>query len=354
MNRWIHGLFALVALAVVVGLVVFWPRPQPLPTPAPPPAPSGTPSSPSPSPTTTPTATPTPCPTRAPAVRLSVLTFNIHGALGHGRLDLGRIARAISVSRADVVLLQEVDRYRLRTGVVPQARSLGRTLGLHVAYGANKLRAPARHGLPPAAIGNAILSRFPIREQANTHLPNRVGMELRGLLHVELDVHGRSVSVYNTHLQHTSGSMRREQAHAIRAVIDRDTDPLILGGDLNAESDSPAVGILERGGLSDTWGQVGHGDGLTVPAYVPHRRIDFLLHDDAVEPLAAAVLRSGLSDHREVWGEFEVPAASTCFGRMLWGNRPTIMICTFLIPPAPTCCAFPTAVKPGPKIRMRR
>ncbi|GCD92340.1 endonuclease/exonuclease/phosphatase family protein [Nocardioides sp. LS1] len=313
MNRWIHGLFALLALVTLGGLVAFWPAPARTPDPAPVPSSPVLPTSP-PTPHPTPPTTPEPgaCPTPGPAVRLSVLTFNIHGGLGHGRLDLGQIARAISVSRADVVLLQEVDRDRVRTGVVQQAESLGRTLGFHAAYGANKLRRPARPGLPPAAIGNAILSRYPITDVTNTHLPNRMGMELRGLLHARIDVRGRSVSVYNTHLQHTSGSMRREQAHAIREVIDRDAGPFILGGDLNAEPDSHAVAILERGGLADTWAEVGEGPGLTVPAFVPHRRIDFLLHDEAVRPLAAAVLRSGISDHREVWGAFEVPAAPPC------------------------------------------
>ena len=82
-------------------------------------------------------------------------------------------------------MLQEVDRFRLRSGIVDQAASLGRALGMDVAYGANKLRPPAGAGLPRAAIGNAILSRFALSNVSNTHLPNRPGMELRGLLHAQ-------------------------------------------------------------------------------------------------------------------------------------------------------------------------
>ena len=315
MNRWIHGALTLVALGIVVGLVIHWsdrrPTPQPSAGAPSPGAPSHSPGATPPQPTD-PGTTVQPCTQPGPAARLSVLTFNIHGALGHGRLDLGAIADAITASRADVVLLEEVDRYRARTGVVDQTAWLARRLGMHAAYGANKLRTPARAGLPPAAIGNAILSRFPVHDVTNTHLPNRPGMELRGLLHARLDVRGRSVSVYVTHLQHTSGSMRREQAHAIRRVIDADPLPKILGGDLNAEPGSATLRVLEGGGLHDTWAAVGRGAGLTVPAFVPHRRIDFVLHDDAVRPVAASVLRSGLSDHREVWADLEVPEVSPC------------------------------------------
>ena len=207
---------------------------------------------------TDPGTTVQPCTEPGPAARLSVLTFNIHGALGHGRLDLGAIADAITASRADVVLLEEVDRYRARTGVVDQTAWLARRLGMHSAYGANKLRAPARAGLPPAAIGNAILSRFPMqRRQPTRTCRTAPAWSCAACCTPASTSGGRSVSVYVTHLQHTSGSMRIEQAHAIRRVIDADPLPKILGGDLNAEPGSAALRVLEGGGLHDTWAAVG-------------------------------------------------------------------------------------------------
>jgi endonuclease/exonuclease/phosphatase family metal-dependent hydrolase len=312
MNRWMYGLLALVGVGIVIVLVVVWLRPTGTPSPSPEPGiPSPSPSLSLPS-VPTPTPTPTPCPTPGRSEQLSVLTFNIHGGLRHGRRHLDAIARTIRASRADVVLLQEVDRFRIRSGVVDQSAWLGRELGMDVAYGANKLRPPARTGLPRAAIGNAILSRFPLSGASNTHLPNRPGMELRGLLHAHLSVGGLRVSIYTTHLQHTSGSMRIEQAHAIRRVVDLDPLPKILGGDLNAEPDSVSVGVLERGGLADAWREVGEGAGLTVPASLPHRRIDYLLHGERIRPQEADTLWSGISDHRQLWARFQVSPAGTC------------------------------------------
>ena len=316
MSRWIHAVFGLTALAAVVGVVVFWPTPAALPptarpggrgtTPATPPA-----ATPRPSQPTAPGATVPTCPER-PVSPLNVLTFNIHGGLGHGRLDLRYLADEIAGWRPDVVLLQEVDRYRLRTGVVDQAAWLGRALDMHVAYGANKRRAPARAGLPRAAIGNAILSRTPIRGWRNVHLPNRPGLELRGLLRAEIEVDGQPLSVYVTHLQHTSAAVRIEQASAIRALLATDPLPKIVGGDLNAEQDSPAVRTLLRTGLQDTWRSVGEGPGLTVPNGSPHRRIDYVLHDPGIRPLAARALHSGLSDHRAVLASLDLSGLGSC------------------------------------------
>ena len=63
---------------------------------------------------------------------------------------------------------------------------------------------------------------FPLSDVAQTHLPNRPGMEVRGLLHAHSSIGGQLVSIYTTHLQHASGSMRIEQAHAIRQLVDLD------------------------------------------------------------------------------------------------------------------------------------
>jgi endonuclease/exonuclease/phosphatase family metal-dependent hydrolase len=326
MNRWITaGLAVLVAgivIAVVVGLVVLWPTSDRSPTPGAgstggTPAPSATPSSGRPSGTlptlpTGPGTTLSPCPDPGPPVRLAVLTFNMHSGFARGRLDLEGIARAVEASGADVVLLQEVDRFRRNSGAVDQAAVLAQRLGWHSAYGPNGLRPRARPGLPLGAIGNAILSRFPLDRVSNTHLPNRPGLEARGLLRAEVTVRGRRVAMYATHLQHTSSSVRVAQARAVAAAVRRDRLPKVVGGDLNAVPGSPALRSVLRAGLTDTWPAAGAGPGLTVPAVVPHRRIDFLLHDAALRALSADVLSTGLSDHRAVRGRFELPRGDGC------------------------------------------
>lgn len=319
MNRWIDRLLAVLAFALVVGLVAIWAYPAAKPEPPLPPAvPSALPSlfppssvePPAPQPTE-PGSTLFPCPERRPPARVSVLTFNIHGALSHTGYDLERIAQEIEDWDADVVLLQEVDRHRARTTYDDQPAELAARLDMHVAFGSNVVRPPAARGRQEQEYGTAILTRFPIHSRSNVALPNEHGLEQRGLLRVTLRVGGLWVDVFGTHLQHTSGTIRIEQMRAIKDAVAGDLRPHLLGGDLNAVPDSPALAIAESF-LADPWAEVGEGPGLTVPAGEPHRRIDYVLHSDDWVPTAATTLVSEVSDHRALRVEFELPLPHRC------------------------------------------
>ena len=243
-----------------------------------------------------------------------MLTFNIHGGLGSGGYDLARIANEIKAWDADVVLLQEIDRYRERTEQDDQPVALGAALDMFASYGANVVRPPVEEDDKLQEYGTLTLSRLPILESDNVRLPNRPGLEQRGLLRTTVDVGGTPVDVYNTHLQHTSGVVRRDQVRAIKEVLRSRDLPTVVGGDLNAEPDSRALRLLTGWRFTDPWPVVGAGDGLTVPAGTPRRRIDFVLYDEAFVPVTADDLVSAVSDHRAVRVELELPDPPDCVG----------------------------------------
>jgi len=262
----------------------------------PPPSPSPTVVPPQPS---EPGGTLEPCP-GGDTARLTALTLNIHGGRTKvGVLDLERVAAELRAWDADVVLLQEVDRGRERSDLVAQAQWLGDRLGLDWAYGATRQ-------LQPGTSGNAVLSRFPVVDTQLRSLPRLPGLLRRGLVQVTIDVDGREVDVISTHLDHVSPAARRAQAAAVASVVRRSDRPLLLGGDLNAESGLPPLNVLDRAGLADPWPVIGSGSGLTVPAADPQRRIDFVLADDSFVPLGSEVLISSISDHRAVRTAFEL------------------------------------------------
>jgi endonuclease/exonuclease/phosphatase family metal-dependent hydrolase len=76
---------------------------------------------------------------------LTLLSYNIHSGVGlDGVLDLERIADVIAATGADVVALQEVDRFRReQSAFEDQPGVLARRLGMHVAYAANLDAEPA-------------------------------------------------------------------------------------------------------------------------------------------------------------------------------------------------------------------
>jgi endonuclease/exonuclease/phosphatase family metal-dependent hydrolase len=253
-----------------------------------------------------PTATATVCVNRTKHRQLSVVTFNIHSARAeNGSVQLDTIAAELARWAPDVVLLQEVDRGRAWSGRIDMPAVLADRLDMTWAFGANVVRSPTNQ------YGTAILSRFPIESFRNTALPAPRGTQQRGLLHAIIDVRGVPVSVYDTHLENTSGTARLQQIRAIVPVVRADPRPRLLGGDLNS---SPASSVLDiaRSVLADTWTSVGAGPSMTAPAGNPRVRIDYLLYADGagvtLTPERMERLPSAVSDHFAVRADYGVAA----------------------------------------------
>ncbi|MEW6252656.1 MAG: endonuclease/exonuclease/phosphatase family protein, partial [Planctomycetota bacterium] len=98
-------------------------------------------------------------------MRLRVLTYNIHRAIGvDGRFRPERIGAILQRYQADVVLLQEVDCGAPRSRMLDLAAHLAERLRYdHHVVGHNVFLRIGRYG-------NATLSRFPIGRQRNIDL----------------------------------------------------------------------------------------------------------------------------------------------------------------------------------------
>ena len=120
-----------------------------------------------------------------------------------------------------------------------------------------------------------------------------------GFLEATVDVRGHAVRVFDTHLDYRSDpKVRAQQTSDMLAFIGDVSTPTLLFGDLNAPPDAPEIQpLLQR--LRDAW-PPSAGPGLTDPADVPRKRIDYVLVSrhfrvrDAVVPVTLA------SDHRPV------------------------------------------------------
>lgn len=168
-------------------------------------------------------------------MRLKVLTYNIHRAIGvDRRFRLDRIVRILSHYDADVALLQEVD------SGVPRSRRLD--LASELAYALNYSSYAAGHNvkLRRGHYGNATLSRYPILFERNIDLT--IGSrKRRGCLYTSIQVTletDRTIPVefFNLHLglsfiervQQIGLLVRSEEFHA----LDHNR-PCLVGGDFN-------------------------------------------------------------------------------------------------------------------------
>ena len=138
-----------------------------------------------------------------------VVTYNIHRSRGMDRrTQPHRIAAVLSQIDADVVALQEV------IGAGPRGASHIEEIG--AALGMGWVMAPARQ-LRGHQFGNAVLSRFPIKDHAQHDLSWKT-CEERRLQRADIDINGHTLHVYNVHLG-TAILERRHQATRLAAIV---------------------------------------------------------------------------------------------------------------------------------------
>jgi len=243
---------------------------------------------------------------------LRVLDFNIHTGIGtDGRLDLDRTADVIRASGADIVGLQEVDvHWAARSGYADQAGELARMLRMRVFFAPIYDLDPEPGHVERRRYGVAILSRHPILATWNHPLTRRSTVEPGaqpapgpGFAEAEVWVRGKRVHVYATHLDfRPEPEVRAAQVAETTSILDDDGPRArqVLAGDLNAEPSAPELGpLLARTG--DTWARAnGTSGGLTYPADVPVKRIDYIAVDGPIHARSTTVLDTQASDHRPV------------------------------------------------------
>jgi endonuclease/exonuclease/phosphatase family metal-dependent hydrolase len=280
-------------------------------------------------------------------------TYNIQYGKGKDeRFDLQRIAA--EVAGADVIALQEVERFWQRSGMVDQPAEVARLLpDFHWIYGANldmdasETDADGRPTHRRRQFGNMILSRLPIISARNHLLPkfgavNQHTMQ-RGALETVIEMPGiGAVRVYSTHLCHLTSATRLPQVdHLLQihrnapaeggawsgghpnpdagwteGVMPPMPENAILMGDFNFTPDDPEyehfVGpwsedygrVVPIEGFVDSWVAAGHDEreGVTCDG----KRIDYIFMSSALEAHIAKVridVAAAGSDHQPYWCE---------------------------------------------------
>jgi len=239
-----------------------------------------------------------------------VLVYNIHAGKDAARIDnLDRVAEIIRRSRADIVLLQEVDNRTRRSRGVNQLERLRVLLGFKAVFGKAIDYDGGEYGIGILSRWNIASSRFAILPVDPTDSADRRNYEERGALVARIEAPWGMIRVIDTHLDAGRGdSMRVRQARTLVTIAnaERDSGFAIVGGDLNSEPAGPVVHMLESAGWIDLFSRCGSGERFTFPAAKPVKRIDFLFGGKDSRCATAAVLNTQASDHRPVL--FEVTA----------------------------------------------
>jgi endonuclease/exonuclease/phosphatase family metal-dependent hydrolase len=237
---------------------------------------------------------------------LRLVTWNLHGA---ARPRLDAVVEVLRAHDPAVIAFQEIRR--------GQARRISGLLGWRRPAWALK-----HNTYWPAwwrAEGLAVLSRHPLAVHPAIVLTPEIGRRTfrrRILLPVEVLLQDeRRILLINAHL--SSGDSDEPRVRQTRHVLSilPGTLPVVVAGDLNATPRAESVRGLVEGGFVDAWAAAAPPDhpGFTFPANAPRRRIDYVMVLGELRVVAVAVLddlgaaMSGLSDHRPVLVELELP-----------------------------------------------
>ena len=163
---------------------------------------------------------------------LRMVSYNIHHCAGADkRVDVPRVAEAISREKPDFVGLNEVDRCALRSNGIDMPEELGRLTGLHATFAQ---AIPLQGG----GYGNAVLSREKPLSVLRVPLPGR---EPRVLLLCEFADFWFGTAHFA--LQETN---RLQTVEIIRRVVSEKaaTKPVFVTGDWNCTPDSSPIAAL--------------------------------------------------------------------------------------------------------------
>lgn len=210
---------------------------------------------------------------------MRVATFNVHHCAGRdGALDLERTADVIGATTADLVALQELDRFMDRSDRLDQPLELARLLDMEVTFFPTLRRGDGEYGIGIAA------RRETLADARYVPLPRVDIEEPRGAIVAMWN----GIGVVCTHLSTAAGPLR-VQTGALAAIARGLDAPTLVLGDLN----QPARGLtpFTRFGYR---GAFGH---RTLPRRFPKRQIDHILVSPGLEITRSWTIPTQASDH---------------------------------------------------------
>ena len=196
---------------------------------------------------------------------IKIVTFNLHhGKENDVKYSKEKLLDDISSLNGDIICLQEVDKYSIRTKFNNQAKLIANHLGYFV------------HSSFVRFFGlgfqyNIILSKFPIEVIKEIVLPNIKGKQRRLATKVKITTDNGPLVLINSHL--TSGDIVSGNSIAqtqLKFLLENNSEDIFIIGDLNMLA-LQVLPNIEKFGFKTLSGY------KTSPANNPKNQIDWIL-----------------------------------------------------------------------------
>ncbi|WP_316819848.1 endonuclease/exonuclease/phosphatase family protein [Pedobacter gandavensis] len=232
------------------------------------------------------------------------MTYNIHHGnppKSPGTIDLPAIAKVINQHTPDLVALQEIDKLTKRTGQIDQLKQLAELTGMFYFFSKGIDFEGGEYGV-------GILSKYPIKNATRYPLPSKEGLEAeaRSLALIQVSMtNGKPLTFACTHLD-LNNEHRMLQVQEINRILGKSKTDVILAGDLNLTSTTPAMKILEQHFTRSCT----ENCAPTIPQDEPKEEIDFILlkRGSRMKVVSHQVFPNiEASDHLPVMAIYQIP-----------------------------------------------
>lgn len=235
--------------------------------------------------------------------RLIMITYNIHHGAPQNSEDvnLKDIADVILRSKADLVALQELDRFIERSGNVDQIAELEQLLKMKGYFSKSIDYGGGEYGV-------AVFSKYPLLSVERVDLPMVKDGEQRSLALAKVKLpNDKELYFGSTHLD-LNVPNRISQVQKIKEIEMMLNAPLIIGGDFNAVPTSEEMIKLQESFILSCTDE---GCPLTSPTSAPIRAIDFFAYNNKIKEVlgfegSEALKEERASDHIPHIATFEI------------------------------------------------
>lgn len=230
----------------------------------------------------------------AGAYTLTVMTYNVKNC------DLGEqidaIAADIEAQHPAVVCVQEIDKNVDRSGNRDVLKELAAAVGMNYEF------YPALH-LQGGTYGLGIMSVYPLESCTMIPLETRRADEDRVLAGATINVDGKQLKIFNTHLSFEDTDQRKQQWDFLNETLAGEEVPFILTGDFNVteiEEFSYLTGVNCVNNASTQYETlIGEGEG-------GFRCLDNIFISDGLTLLSGKMTDTSASDHRPLVAEIRL------------------------------------------------
>ncbi|MEB1808589.1 MAG: endonuclease/exonuclease/phosphatase family protein [Bacillaceae bacterium] len=223
---------------------------------------------------------------------ITVTTYNVRYGKGlDNRVNIQRTIEVLRSLDSDIISLQEIERYSIRSKFKDQVQIIAKELEMNAVFYPSI-------SYPGIYYGNAILSRFPIESTDRISFFSK--RENRSAILSKINIsEEQSIYVINTHLGLNEG----ERLAAIKKIYERLSqieEPVILMGDLNS---LPTKKEYQMWDSYLTKSNV--GDPIQT-YYSREWQIDYIFHSKEFVVSQTNVLKNDASDHYPVTAELSL------------------------------------------------